>query len=75
MPALEFGRDKEKFCQLFQKLRVVGRSPTALRGLQGAQPLPSPTPKKGGRMSPSWGATETALGAIACVLACRLGQR
>ena len=36
------------------------------RGGSRDQPLPSPTPKKGGRMSPSWGATETALGAIAC---------
>ena len=55
-PALGLGGDKEKFCQLFQKLRVVGRSPT-ISGLQGVQPLPSPTPKKGGRMSPSWGGT------------------
>ena len=54
MPALGFGRDKEKFCQLFQKLRVVGRSPT-VPGLQGAQPLPSPTSKKGGTYVPLLG--------------------
>ncbi len=35
MPALGFGRDKEKFCQLFQKLRVVGRSPTVYQGCGG----------------------------------------
>ena len=29
-PALELGGDKEKFCQLFQKLRLVRRSLTAL---------------------------------------------
>ena len=57
MPALGKSRDKEKFCQLFQKLRGLGRRPK-VSGLQGAAPLPSPTPKKGGRMSPSWGGTE-----------------
>ena len=34
MPVLGFGRDKEKFCQLFQKLRGVEQSSTALRGVR-----------------------------------------
>ena len=35
MPVLGFGRDKEKFCQLFQKLRGVEQRSTALRGVRG----------------------------------------
>ena len=72
-----------------RRSRLPARS--ALDGAHRAPaPLPSPTPKKGRRMSPSWGGTEPgglacgkgglgastpAPGAIACVLACRLGQR
>ena len=80
MPALGFGRDKEKFCQLFQKLRVVGRSPTVYQGC-GGEATAFPYTKKGGTYVPllfcprersfacgksKQGATAPAPGAIAC---------
>ena len=40
MPALGKSRDKEKFCQLFQKLRGLGQRPK-VSGLQGAQVSPA----------------------------------
>ena len=58
MPALGFGRDKEKFCQLFQKLRVVGRSPTVYQGCGTVGPA-FPYTKKGGTYVPLLGQHKT----------------
>ena len=53
MPVLGFGRDKEKFCQLFQKLRGVEQRSTALRGVRDRRScLPKRQQKRGDECPP-----------------------
>ena len=56
-PRLGLGETSKSFVHLFKGGGVWGETPRPYRGA-GAKPPPSHTPKKGGRMSPSWGATE-----------------